>query len=79
VPPPRMTTSNFSACGFLNGWEGKVFSMLSMRFFLGDHVSFQGYCWPGNIRELQNLVEPAVILLRDGVLPNPWHKSKQSS
>jgi formate hydrogenlyase transcriptional activator len=29
------------------------------------------YPWPGNIRELQNLVERAVILSNDGVLPNP--------
>src|ERR1700752_1963338 len=29
------------------------------------------YHWPGNIRELQNLIERAVILSRDGVLPNP--------
>jgi transcriptional regulator with GAF, ATPase, and Fis domain len=36
--------------------------------------AFQWYPWPGNIRELQNLVERAVILTRDGVLPNPVQK-----
>src|ERR1700693_3023563 len=34
----------------------------------------QWYAWPGNIRELQTLVERAVILSRDGVLPNPLLK-----
>src|SRR2546430_9169647 len=33
--------------------------------------SFKSYPWPGNIRELQNLIERAVILSNDGVLPNP--------
>jgi formate hydrogenlyase transcriptional activator len=33
--------------------------------------AFQWHSWPGNIRELQNMVERAVILSRDGVLPNP--------
>src|SRR5947209_5839003 len=33
--------------------------------------ALNSYHWPGNIRELQNLVERAVILSTDGVLPNP--------
>ena len=33
--------------------------------------AFKSYHWPGNIRELQNLIERAVILSNDGVLPNP--------
>ncbi|MGA2353996.1 MAG: sigma 54-interacting transcriptional regulator [Terriglobales bacterium] len=42
-----------------------------------DHIpsltmsAFMSYHWPGNIRELQNLIERAVILSDDGVLPNP--------
>jgi formate hydrogenlyase transcriptional activator len=33
--------------------------------------ALRSYHWPGNIRELQNLIERAVILSNDGVLPNP--------
>lgn len=33
--------------------------------------AFQSYSWPGNIRELHNLIERAVIMSNDGVLPNP--------
>jgi formate hydrogenlyase transcriptional activator len=42
-----------------------------------EHISpttmsaLTSYHWPGNIRELQNLIERAVILSDDGVLPNP--------
>lgn len=42
-----------------------------------DHIpqatmsALTAYHWPGNIRELQNLIERAVILSDDGVLSNP--------
>jgi len=42
-----------------------------------EHISpdtlsaLSSYPWPGNIRELQNLIERAVILSNGGVLPNP--------
>ena len=38
--------------------------------------AFQWHSWPGNIRELQNMVERAVILSHDGVLHNPLHKRR---
>jgi transcriptional regulator with GAF, ATPase, and Fis domain len=33
-------------------------------------VALMSHDWPGNIRELQNLVERAIILSNDGVFPN---------
>ena len=48
-----------------------------------DHVptetlaAFNSYPWPGNIRELQNLIERAVILASNGTLPNPIPESDQ--
>jgi formate hydrogenlyase transcriptional activator len=38
-------------------------------------AAFMAYSWPGNIRELQNMVERAVILSTDAVLPNPFPNS----
>ncbi len=34
-------------------------------------AALTSYAWPGNVREIQNLIQRAVILSRDGVLPNP--------
>jgi formate hydrogenlyase transcriptional activator len=42
-------------------------------------IAFQCHSWPGNIRELQNLVERAVILSREGALPNPLRKRQTSA
>lgn len=39
--------------------------------------AFAAYSWPGNIRELQNMVERGVILSDDGVFPNPLPASDE--
>jgi formate hydrogenlyase transcriptional activator len=43
--------------------------------------AFTAHTWPGNVREIQNLIERALILSNDGVLPNPlsamaWKSAK---
>ena len=40
--------------------------------------AFSAYDWPGNMRELQNLVERAVIRSDNGVFPNPLSTSEVS-
>jgi formate hydrogenlyase transcriptional activator len=40
--------------------------------------AFIAYPWPGNIRELQNLIERSVIRSDDGVLPNPLPSSQMN-
>jgi formate hydrogenlyase transcriptional activator len=39
-------------------------------------AALTAYSWPGNIRELQNLIERAVIRADNGVLPNPLPRSE---
>ena len=55
---------------------------------MGKHIAgipdefvsaFRSYSWPGNIRELQNLIERAVILANDGVLPNLLSSTRADS
>ena len=41
--------------------------------------AFESYSWPGNIRELQNVIERAVILSNDGLLPNPLRPTRSAS
>src|ERR1700740_922065 len=41
--------------------------------------AFESYSWPGNIRELQNVIERAVILSNDGLLPNLLRPTRADS
>jgi formate hydrogenlyase transcriptional activator len=41
--------------------------------------ALRSYAWPGNVREMQNLIERAVILSCDGVLPNPLPSNHQQT
>jgi formate hydrogenlyase transcriptional activator len=41
--------------------------------------AFTAYSWPGNIRELQNLIERAVIRSNNGVLTNPLPTSDKNA
>jgi formate hydrogenlyase transcriptional activator len=45
----------------------------------GTMSALCSYQWPGNIRELQNLIERAVIMSNDGVLPNPLSAAETQS
>jgi formate hydrogenlyase transcriptional activator len=42
-------------------------------------TALTSYPWPGNIRELQNLIERAVILANDQALPNPLPPSSTAT
>jgi transcriptional regulator with GAF, ATPase, and Fis domain len=50
-----------------------------------DHIAEEtmatllSYPWPANVRELQNLIERAVILSCDGELPNPLPSNRQDT
>ena len=45
----------------------------------GEFMSaLKSYSWPGNIRELQNVMERAVILSNDGLLTNPLRPSRST-
>ena len=77
VPPLRTRQEDIPAL------VEQFVDMFSRR--MGKHIdcvpretmaALQAYPWPGNIRELQNLIERAVILANDQILPSPLPTSE---
>lgn len=72
VPPLRERREDIPALvryfvGFFSHRIGKPIDFIPEETM----EALKSYSWLGNIRELQNLIERAVILANDGVLPNP--------
>ena len=65
------TCGSILLTGSVEGWESASNCIPSETM-----AALQAYPWPGNIRELQNLIERAVILANDQVLPNPLPASE---
>jgi formate hydrogenlyase transcriptional activator len=72
VPPLRERREDIPALvthfvKFFSGRMGKQIEQIPPETM----AALTSYSWPGNIRELQNLVQRAVILSDHGLLPNP--------
>jgi transcriptional regulator with GAF, ATPase, and Fis domain len=72
LPPLRERSEDISAlvAHFVEVFSRRMGKRIE---YIPDDTLFalESYPWPGNIRELQNLIERAVILANDGILPNP--------
>jgi len=76
VPPLRERREDIPqlVCHFVDIYSRRIGKQV-------DHIpletlaAFNSYAWPGNIRELQNLIERAIILASSGTLPNPLPSS----
>ena len=69
VPPRRERAEDIPALisHFTQRYAAKIGKLIDK---IPDHVPavLQRYHWPGNIRELQNVIERAVIVAQDGTL-----------
>jgi hypothetical protein len=72
VPPLRERQEDIAALvtHFVDFFSSRMGKQIA---FIPEETmeAFKSYSWPGNIRELQNMLERAVILANDGVLHNP--------
>jgi transcriptional regulator with GAF, ATPase, and Fis domain len=80
LPPLRERQEDIPALAahFVNVFSSRMGKQIEC---ISDETmeAFKSYSWPGNIRELQNLIERAVILANDGVLPNPLPVSERET
>jgi transcriptional regulator with GAF, ATPase, and Fis domain len=76
VPPLRDRSEDIPALvEHFVGIYSRRFGKPIRRISFETMAAFHSYSWPGNIRELQNLVERAIILANDGMLANPFAAS----
>jgi formate hydrogenlyase transcriptional activator len=78
LPPLRLRTEDIPilVAHFLHKYAERMFKQISM--VSQDALeTFLHYTWPGNIRELQNFIERAVILTKGDVLQLPALPSHQ--
>ncbi len=80
VPPLRHRTEDIPslASRFLKLAAQKL-NLLLPQFTKANMLELQGYDWPGNIRELQNVIERAVITSRSGKLAFNLTQGKQGN
>jgi DNA-binding NtrC family response regulator len=69
IPPLRERVSDIPAIAqcFLEQLE-KELGRGQLEFGKGVTTALKSYSWPGNIRELRNVLERAVLLCKDGVI-----------
>jgi formate hydrogenlyase transcriptional activator len=80
VPPLRERAEDVPA--LVQHFVDKYACQMNKRIeTIPSHVmdSLKNYCWPGNIRELQNFIERAVIMTSNQTLNVPLNELEQSS